>query len=357
MTADERLREEETAGDERLREEETAADKRLREEEISTALDEGQTEAVAEEVEALSLASWWSRAGAFAVDVLFAAGVIAAIVLAATSVYDWMWWAPVVIGIAGLVLVSAVIRCVVPELTGWSLGRALFGIAVMRRDGERAGLWRLFARDVAHLLDTAALFVGWLWPLWDSRNRTFADLLLRTEVRRLDPPRRNMRRIVGTVLTAGVVIAAAAAGLAFLTVYRHEQAVDAAHAEIADQGPRIVEKILTYNAGNMKDDFAQAQSLVTDSYREQLVQQQHAVEKKAAASNEYWAVTSSVLPGTTPSHATMLVFLQGQRQAQQQDVKFITATARVNFEKSRGGRWQVSDLTVLAQPAMPKGGR
>jgi len=61
------------------------------------------------------------------------------------------------------------------------------------------GFVRLMIRDFAHLLDTAALFIGWLWPLWDSRNRTFADLLLRTEVHRVDRPARDMRRFAAKV--------------------------------------------------------------------------------------------------------------------------------------------------------------
>ena len=106
----------------------------------------------------------------------------------------------------------------------------------------------------------------------------------------------------------------------------------------------------------MKDDFARAQSLVTDNYRKQLVQQQQVVEKNAAAGNDYFAVTSSVLSADTDK-ATMLVFLQGQRQAQKQDVKFITATARVAFAKGADGKWQVADLTVLPGPVLSTGGK
>ena len=324
----------------------------------SAVLHEAEPESVTEEVEASSFASWRLRGGAFAIDVLFGLTVVASFALAwfTAPFHSWLWWASTVA--AGLVvLLIALNRSLAPELTGWSLGRALFGIAVVRRDGQPAGFGRLLARDLAHVLDTAALFVGWLWPLWDSRRRTFADLLLRTEVRRVSGDRPEARRAVGAVLTAGVVLAAATAGLTYLTVIRHEQAVDAARAQVADQGPRIVEQMLTYNAGTMKDDFARALTLVTDDYREQLVQQQQVVEKNAAASNEYWAVTSSVLPGVTPDRATMLLFLQGQRQAEQQDVRFITATTRVTFEKSGDGTWRVSDLTVLAQPTLNRPGQ
>jgi Mce-associated membrane protein len=324
---------------------------------LTAVLDDANTESVTDQVEPDCLASWLSRAGAFAVDVLFGLAVLAALALVAWTLppFGWAWWASIVT--AGLVfLLIGVNRWLAPALTGWSLGRALFGIAVTRRDGGRPGPWRLLARDVAHVLDTAALFVGWLWPLWDSRNRTLADLLLRTEVRRVDRRWSGARRVAVIVLTAGAVLAAAGAGVTYLTVYRHEHGVDAARVQIAEQGPRIVEQILTYSAGSMKDDFARAQSLVTDEYRGQLVQQQQMVQKNAAASNEYWAVTSSVLSVDT-SRATMLLFLQGQRQAQQQDVKFITATARVTFAKSPQGKWRVSDLTVLPAPVLGKGGQ
>jgi len=320
-------------------------------------LDQAEADSVTDEAETNPVASWPSRAGAFALDVLFGVGVVAVLFLVALTspLYGWLWWLSIVLG--GLVfLLIALNRLLAPAITGWSLGRALFGIAVVRRGGDRPGPWLLLARDVAHVLDTAALCIGWLWPLWDSRNRTFADLLLRTEVRRVSGERPDVRRIVAAVLTAGVVIAAAGAGLTYLTVYRHEQAVDAARAQIADQGPRIVEQILTYNAGSMKDDFARAQSLVTDDYRKQLVQQQQVVEKNAAASNDYWAVTSSVVSAGTDK-ATMLVFLQGQRQAQQQDLKFITATASVAFTKSADGKWLVSELSVLPGPVLNRGGK
>ena len=324
---------------------------------MTAVLDQAEADSVTDEAETNPVASWPSRAGAFALDVLFGVGVVAVLFLVALTspLYGWLWWLSIVVG--GLVfLLIALNRLLVPAITGWSLGRALFGIAVVRRGGGRPGPWLLLARDGAHLLDTAALFIGWLWPLWDSRNRTFADLLLRTEVRRVSGERPDVRRIVATVLTAGVVIAAAGAGLTYLTVYRHEQAVDAARAQIADQGPRIVEQILTYNAGSMKDDFARAQSLVTDDYRKQLVPQQQVVEKNAAASNDYWAVTSSVVSAGTDK-ATMLVFLQGQRQAQQQDLKFITATASVAFTKSADGKWLVSELSVLPGPVLNRGGK
>ena len=90
---------------------------------------------------------------------------------------------------------------------------------------------KLLARDFVHLLDTAALFIGWLWPLWDPRNRTFADLLLRTEVRRVQPPDRDMRRFTAKVLAAVVVVCAALVASNYVFVYRDERAVDQARQQ------------------------------------------------------------------------------------------------------------------------------
>jgi Mce-associated membrane protein len=252
----------------------------------------------------------------------------------------------------------AVNRLMLPTITGFSLGRALFGIAVRRPDGTAVGVWRLLLRDLAHLLDTAALFIGWLWPLWDRRRRTFADLLVRTEVQQVDRPQGDVRRLTAGVLIAGTVLSAAAVGLSYLVVYSHERAVDAARAEITEQGPGIVEKILSYKKESLQQDFSHAQTLTTDAYRPQLIAQQQMVQESGATSNEYFAVSTAVLPDppVTPDKAAMLVAMQGQRGEDPKDLKFTSATLRVDFEKA-DGQWRVANLTVLKKPLMNTGGQ
>jgi Mce-associated membrane protein len=291
------------------------------------------------------VASWPARAGAFAIDVLVPLGVLATIALVAVSAVQggWLWW--VALTAAGVVvLAGAVNRLLLPSVTGWSVGRALAGIRV-----QPSGPWRLSARDAAHLLDTLALFVGWLWPLWDSRNRTFADLLLRTEVRRVADRPGNARRVAAGVLIGAAVLSVAVAGLGYLGVYRQDRAVDAARQQVSAQGPKIVAELLSYNASSLQADFTHAQSLTTDSYRPKLVAQQDAVRKAVPTTNEYWAANSAVL-SVSPDRAVMLIMLQGQRTASQQQQRFITATLRVNFERSAHGQWRVADLAVLSKP-------
>ena len=305
-------------------------------------------------------ASWLARAGAFSIDMLLGDAVIVTMALLTLSAPQrgWLWWTFTGAAVLVVVLV-AVNRLLLPTITGWSLGRALFGIAVRKPDGSPVGLARLVGRDLAHLVDTAALFIGWLWPLWDRRRRTFADLLLRTEVLKVDPPQRDMRRPVAVTLIAVTLLCAAGAGLSYLVVYRHDRANDAARAQIASEGPRIVEQMLSYDVDTLQQDFSHAQSLTTDAYRPQLIAQQQAVQRAGATKNEYWAVSSAVLstPQETADHMSMLLAMQGQRGTDPKDLKFITATVRVDFDRSRDGQWRVANLTVLKKPQMNTAGQ
>lgn len=300
-------------------------------------------------------ASWAKRAGAFAVDVLLGAGVVIVFMLVMRSapVFGWIWWISVLM--AALVFFAiAANRVVLPVITGWSLGRSLFGIAVVRRDGRPIDPWFLLLRDLAHLLDTIPLLLGWFWPLVDSRRRTFADIVTRTEVRRIHGARPDLRPYLTKAVAALGGLALLGATLGYLGVYRHEKAVASARQQISEQGPKIVPDVLSYAPDTIDADFSKAQSLVTDSYRPQLIAQQDAVRKaKPIVANEYWVTNSAVLSGATDDHAQMLLLMQGQRGAEKQQ-RFITATVRASFVKSGSGQWQVSDLTVLAKPAPPQ---
>jgi Mce-associated membrane protein len=304
------------------------------------------------------LASWPVRAGAFAIDVLLGLGVIAtlAVLAYASPRYGRLWW--VYAGVAIVVMIAMLVnRVVLPTRTGWTLGRSVFGIRVTTADGD-AGMVRLTLRELAHLLDTAAVFIGWLWPLWDSRKRTFADLLARTEVHRVGVPEedvRGIRRRAALVLLAAALLCGAAAGLGYWGSYQQEVAIQQARAQLADQGPRIVEQILSYGVDSMDQDFAKALTLTTDNYRPKVLEQQQAVHKAGPNTNEYWAVTSAVLPDSTKTEGTMLLALQGQRGIDPKNLKFLTATLRVDFRKI-DGQWRVDNLTVLTKPQMSGAG-
>ena len=301
-------------------------------------------------------ASWPRRAAAIALDVLPGVAVVTTMALLGITAPAWglLWWVFTVTAVLAA-LATVVNRVVLPPLIGWTMGRAVVGIRVASSTGEAVGSLRLLGRELAHLLDTAALFVGWVWPLWDKRNRTFSDLLLRTDVRVVEAaveaeanPIRDVRRIAGCVMVAAALLGAAGGGLSYLQVYRHDQAIVQARAQIAEQGPRIVEELLSYGTQSVGDDFARAQGLATDAYRPLLIAQQESVRKSGISDNEYWAVSSAVLSASTDK-AAMLLALQGQRGSDPAKLKFITATVRADFEKS-GDHWRVAVLTVLKKP-------
>ena len=299
------------------------------------------------------LASWPARAGAFALDVLLGVAVIVVTALLGYAARDsWTLW---VYAAAATVAAAAVLvnRWLLPSITGWSVGRSLFAIRVERVPaGVPAGMGRLVLRDLAHLLDTVAVLLGWLWPLWDPRHRTFADLLLHTEVRVVPAPAGDPARRAGQVLVAGALVCVAAVGLSYGVQFRHDRAVDEARNQISEQGPKIVEHVLSYGIDTYQNDFKTAQALVTDGYRDQLIKQQQAASKKPTT-NQYYAVSSAILTAGT-DQATMLLALQGQRGVDANSLRFITATVRVDFVKSHDGKWQLSNLTVLKSP---RGGR
>lgn len=294
-------------------------------------------------------AGWWTRAGAFGIDVLVGLALLAVLLLVGWSAppQGWLWW--VCMAFAGATVTAVVVnRVLLPTVTGWTLGRCVFGIAVVGRDGDPVGPWRLLLRDLAHVLDTVPFLLGWLWPLLDARGRTFADLLLRTEVHDVDGPRPDRRRLAAAVIAGAAVLGVAASALGYGVVHRHQRAVDRARAQIAEEGPKIVVDLLSYTAKSASEDFAQAQTLVTDDYRPVLISQQDTVRKSGLVDNDYWVSNGAVL-SSSEDRAAMLLMLQGQRGVPPNQ-RFVTASVRCEFEKTGPDQWKLSNLTVLAPP-------
>ena len=311
---------------------------------------------VVEEAAPNDLARWHIRAAALVVDVLPGVAVVATMALVWLAVPPRStWWWVSISGLAGATLLTMVNRVVLPATNGWSLGRALVGVAVVRPDGASVGVGRLMCRELAHLLDTISVFVGWLWPLWDPHRRTFADLLLHTEVRRVAPDHRpaGIRHLAARVVSTAALLCVGGAAVGVLAVYLPDRGSDQTRAAVLAQGPNIVKEMLTYDPKSLREHFARARSLTTDRYRPQLVEQQESVQKGHPVVNEYWVTDSTVL-SAAPDRATMLLFMQGHRGGGNEE-RFITATVRVSFAKARDGRWLVDDLNVVTKPKPAKG--
>jgi Mce-associated membrane protein len=323
---------------------------------VTLVVEETHTTAGIEESSQNTLAPWLSRVGAFSIDVVPGLAVIATAALVFFTIparSAWSWTCISVVAVAAILTV--VNRAVLPTMTGWTVGRAVFGIKVVHSDGADAGMWGLLLRDLAHLLDTLSV-VGWLWPLWDARHRTFADMLVGTEVRRteLHASPDTVRKRAAAVVLAAAALCQSGANLSYATVYTRDRATDATKEQILTEGPKIVAQMLTYDPSTLKDDFARARNLATDKYRGQLAAQQEVVEKGHPVINEY-RVSDASIQAVSPGHATMLLFMQGRRGAAP-DQRYISATVQVTFVKGKDNHWLVDELNVLTKPK-PQGGK
>ncbi|WP_082593998.1 RDD family protein [Phycicoccus sp. Soil802] len=66
--------------------------------------------------------------------------------------------------------------------TGQSIGKKVMGIRLIdEHTGQPIGAGMAFVRELAHALD-GAVYIGYLWPLWDDKRQTFADKILNTVV-------------------------------------------------------------------------------------------------------------------------------------------------------------------------------
>jgi uncharacterized RDD family membrane protein YckC len=71
--------------------------------------------------------------------------------------------------------------------TGQSLGKRVAKIKLVREDtGQPLGPGMAFVRDLAHFVDSAICYVGWLWPLWDDKSQTLSDKIIGSVVITLD---------------------------------------------------------------------------------------------------------------------------------------------------------------------------
>lgn len=66
--------------------------------------------------------------------------------------------------------------------TGQSLGKRVVKLRLVAEvNGQPIGPVNAFLRDLLHVLDGAA-YLGFLWPLWDAKRQTFADMIMKTVV-------------------------------------------------------------------------------------------------------------------------------------------------------------------------------
>jgi uncharacterized RDD family membrane protein YckC len=132
-----------------------------------------------------NLADWPHRVGGYLIDGLiigvpygigaaFASGRSSALAIVALLFY--------LVGF-GLAIWNYIIR---QGSTGQTVGKQVLGIKLIGGNtGQPIGAGMTFVRQLAHALDGAACYIGFLWPLWDEKRQTFADKIMNTYVIKL----------------------------------------------------------------------------------------------------------------------------------------------------------------------------
>lgn len=114
------------------------------------------------------LASWGRRAAGYLIDWLICTVPAALLLLTPAAQLSN------VVSIAALVLLA-----VMESNTGQSPGKKVVGTRVLREaDGGLLGTGTAIGRRFLHVLDALCCFIGFLWPIWDAKNQTFADKLM-----------------------------------------------------------------------------------------------------------------------------------------------------------------------------------
>ena len=146
-------------------------------------------------------ASWGKRVGAILIDGIILlltyipalVGIVIIIGGAETTTVDGtttlenndIGVAPILLILLGGVLYIAVAiwnLFIKQGRTGYTIGKGVLGIKlVSEQSGQPIGAGKAFVRQICHILD-GFCYIGYLWPLWDAKNQTFADKIMTTIV-------------------------------------------------------------------------------------------------------------------------------------------------------------------------------
>lgn len=136
---------------------------------------------------AVTYATWFSRVGAYLVDLLVVLPFSGLAALLGTDT-DPVTGTPTLNAMyfvfAGLgLLITAYNRWYLGGKTGQTWGRLMLGITLVgERTDEPIGPLMAFVRDLAHFVDAIICYIGFLFPLWDAKRQTLADKLVKTVV-------------------------------------------------------------------------------------------------------------------------------------------------------------------------------
>lgn len=149
---------------------------------------EREEAAVPDEPE-LALAGWWSRVGAYLLDILVLLVplfvVFVAVLASQPDDDDGAWAVLGLVYLASLVLPFVYFTVMHGGERGQTLGKRALGIRVVDQKGGSIGYGKAFGRyGIVFLLSIffLPLVLDYLWPLWDSKNQALHDKVVSSVV-------------------------------------------------------------------------------------------------------------------------------------------------------------------------------
>lgn len=298
-------------------------------------------------------ASWTRQAGAYCIDLVLPVIALVALVLI-VDVTSAALWADIVCGGLGVAIVGGVIWNIVVRqgLTGNTLGKSATCISTENVNGEsRIGVMRAGARQVAHVIDTVPLLVGWLLPLRDPKRRTLADRIAGTRVVKHDGPPAS--RVVWSSVAVMAAAAVAVAGLVavqYFDQHRQDQAVAEAHQDIAEIAQASTIALLSYQPDTVDADLQSAAGRLTggflDYYSKYTKEVVIPAAKEKKVDTQAEAVGSGVVSADA-DRATVLVFInQTTTTVDNPQPSKVASTVQVSLVKV-DGRWLVDEFKPI----------
>ncbi|MBO1753846.1 RDD family protein [Allobranchiibius sp. CTAmp26] len=130
-----------------------------------------------------NLSSWGKRAGGYLIDALVPSLVVYIVVIIAAAINSKLGALVAVVLYLGLLAFLIWNRWIQGGRTGQTIGRRRLGTKLISEEtGQPIGALMAFVRDIAHFVDSLICYIGWLFPLWDSKRQTLADKIIKTVV-------------------------------------------------------------------------------------------------------------------------------------------------------------------------------
>lgn len=88
----------------------------------------------------------------------------------------------IAVGSVGITLVVIGYFTFFWTLVGYTPGKAILGLRVVKRNGEKISFFRALVRFFSYWISAIPLFLGYFWVLWDSKRQAWHDKIAGTQV-------------------------------------------------------------------------------------------------------------------------------------------------------------------------------